>query len=81
MADKDKDGDIAIHRELASHGGRLDQLEAEIKAIAADVREIRDTISGAKGSWKMLVAIVGLFTGAIVMLANKLWAFLTAQAG
>jgi hypothetical protein len=65
-----------IHRELGAHEARIEQLEKAVESMSKDVREIRDTVTGVKGSWKMLVAIASLFSGALVILLTNVWSML-----
>ncbi len=73
--------DKNIYRDLGDHNARLKALEGALEAMTDDVREIRDTVTGVKGSWKMLVAIASLFAGALAILAQKLWAFFLTVPG
>jgi hypothetical protein len=41
---------------------RVTHLENELKAARADIREILDYVSAAKGSWRALVAVGAIAT-------------------
>ncbi len=71
--------DMAVARELADHNARLKAMEEEVAEMSKDIREIRDTITGAKGSWKMLVAIVSLLSGVISVVAGKMWSLFVSS--
>lgn len=58
-------------RTLGEHGARIDTLEGNLRSIAADVREIRDTLAQARGGWKTLM-LVGGAAGAVGALLGKL---------
>ena len=70
-----------VHRELGEHSARLDALEKAMSEVGKDVREIRDTVTGVKGSWKVLVAIAALFSGVLAAAVTKFSALIFPAAG
>jgi hypothetical protein len=71
--------DKGIYKDLGDHGARIKSLEEQLSEISHDVREIRDTVTGVKGSWKMLVAVASLFAGAVAVVGQKLWVLLVSM--
>lgn len=53
---------------LGEHAARLDNLEASVKEVRDDVKQVLSHLERARGSWKTLVAIGGITTGVIEML-------------
>ena len=47
-------------RELGRMQARIDAMERDLTQIKADLRDVRDAMVAAKGSWKMLVSIATL---------------------
>ena len=51
---------MSLEREVGALQARMETVEAELQGIRSDVREIRDALVGARGSWKALSLVVGL---------------------
>jgi len=63
-------------RDLGLLESRMTTVEKSLVSMAADVRETRDAVVGAKGGWKTLVAVGALsaaFTTGAIKLAPFLW--------
>lgn len=50
---------------LGEHSARLDNLERSVDEIRTDVKAVLAHMQRARGSWKTLVAIGGITTGAV----------------
>jgi chromosome condensin MukBEF ATPase and DNA-binding subunit MukB len=61
--------DTEVHHQLGSLDARMVAVERDIKEMRSDVREMRDAILSAKGSWKMLLGIASFaaIVGGLVM--------------
>lgn len=53
---------------LGEHSARLDNLERSVAEIRDDVKSVLAHMQRAKGSWKTLVAIGGITTGAVELI-------------
>ena len=51
---------MTLEREVGALQARMETVEAELQGIRSDVREIRDALVTARGSWKALSLVVGL---------------------
>lgn len=51
---------MSIDRDVGALEARMEMVENEVRAIRADVREIRDALVTARGGWKMLTVVIGL---------------------
>jgi chromosome condensin MukBEF ATPase and DNA-binding subunit MukB len=49
-----------LEREVGKLEARMETVEAELHAIRADVREIRDALVGARAGWFLLTAAIAL---------------------
>ena len=49
-----------IEREIGDLEARMQAVEADVQAMRIDVREIRDTLVGVKGGWRVLTIVIGL---------------------
>ena len=64
-----------MQRELGKHGAEIQALQTDMRSLVGDVREIRDTLSQAKGGWKTLLLVAGA-AGAAGALVAKIAPFL-----
>jgi hypothetical protein len=51
---------MSLEREVGALQARMETVETELQGIRSDVREIRDALVTARGSWKALSLVVGL---------------------
>ena len=51
---------MTLEREVGALQARMETVETELQGIRSDVREIRDALVGARGSWKAICLVVGL---------------------
>ena len=51
---------MTLEREVGALQARMETVEQELQGIRSDVREIRDALVTARGSWKALSLVVGL---------------------
>ena len=51
---------MSLDREVGALQARMETVESELQGIRSDVREIRDALVGARGSWRALTLVVGL---------------------
>jgi hypothetical protein len=51
---------MTLEREVGALQARMETVESELQGIRSDVREIRDALVGARGSWKAICLVVGL---------------------
>ncbi len=66
---------MSLEREVGALQARMETVEAELQGIRSDVREIRDALVTARGSWKALSLVVGLSVS-LGAAAAKLFPFL-----
>jgi chromosome condensin MukBEF ATPase and DNA-binding subunit MukB len=64
-----------MEREIGALEARMENVENEVQFIRDDVREIRDALVTARGSWRTLsmVAVVSLSFGAFLAKALPGW--------
>ena len=65
-------------RMMGSLQAKVEKLEDDLSAMQGDIREIRDTITGVKGSWKALLAIGSILSGVLVTVGIKIWDIFTS---
>jgi hypothetical protein len=51
---------IALDRDVGKLEARMENVESELQAIRADVREIRDALVKVRGGWLLLTAAISL---------------------
>ena len=51
---------MTLDREVGALQARMETVESELQGMRSDVREIRDALVGARGSWKAICLVVGL---------------------
>ena len=51
---------MTLDRDVGVLQARMDTVETELKGLRSDVREIRDALVTARGSWKAMSLVVGL---------------------
>lgn len=68
---------MSLEREVGALQARMETVEMELQGIRSDVREIRDALVTARGSWKALSLVVGLSVS-LGAAAAKLFPFLLA---
>jgi chromosome condensin MukBEF ATPase and DNA-binding subunit MukB len=51
---------MTLEREVGALQARMETVESELQGIRSDVREIRDALVTARGSWKAICLVVGL---------------------
>jgi len=54
---------------------KVESLERELSSARRDIRDIRDTITGVKGSWKALLAVGSILSGILITVAMKMFDF------
>lgn len=68
--------DIVFEREeiedMATLKTKVESIEKEINEIKEDVRMVRDTITGVKGSWKVILSVGSILAAMFVTIATKL---------
>ena len=77
MAFMKEDQSMSLEREVGVLQARMETVETELQGIRSDVREIRDALVTARGSWKALSLVVGLSVSLGAATA-KLFPFLLA---
>ena len=55
---------IALDRDVGKLEARMENVETELQAIRADVREIRDALVKVRGGWWLLTAAITLASAA-----------------
>jgi len=58
-------------RELGRLETKMTSLESDLKQLQIDVREIRDTVVGYKGGWRMLSLLIAV-SAAVGALISKM---------
>lgn len=66
---------MSLQREIGALEARMEKVEAEISAMRADVREIRDAIVSARGGWRTVSVLIGLSVS-LGALIGKIFPFL-----
>ena len=51
---------MTLDREVGALQARMETVESELQGMRSDVREIRDALVTARGSWKAICLVVGL---------------------
>jgi chromosome condensin MukBEF ATPase and DNA-binding subunit MukB len=51
---------MTLDRDVGVLQARMDTVETELQGMRSDVREIRDALVTARGSWKAMSLVVGL---------------------
>lgn len=51
---------LTLDREVGALQARMETVETELQGMRSDVREIRDALVTARGSWKAISLVVGL---------------------
>lgn len=51
---------LTLERDFGALEARMETVESELQSISRDVREIRDTLAGIRGGWKVLTVLIGL---------------------
>ncbi len=51
---------MTVEREIGALQARMETVEIELQGLRGDVREIRDALVTARGSWKAICLVVGL---------------------
>lgn len=75
---------MSAERELGEHSKAIETLEAQMAQLQRDVTEIKELLAGARGGWKVLVAVSGLAAAAgagLLKLGELIHAGLTLTAG
>jgi hypothetical protein len=68
---------MSLEREVGALQARMETVESELQGIRSDVREIRDALVGARGSWRALSLVVGLSVALGAAVAKLFPYFLT----
>jgi hypothetical protein len=63
---------IAIDRDVGKLEARMENVETELQAIRADVREIRDALVKVRGGWMLLTAAISLASAVGAMMNHFL---------
>lgn len=63
---------IAIDRDVGKLEARMENVESELQAIRADVREIRDALVKVRGGWMLLTAAITLSSAMGAMMSHFL---------
>lgn len=48
-----------LSRDMGKHGAQIENLEREVNALRADIREIREILDQANGGWRVLMWVAG----------------------
>lgn len=64
-----------LQRTVGEHGGRLLSVEADLKEIKADVKDLLAKVNQAQGGWKTLILVSGI-AGSMGALVGKFMPFL-----
>jgi chromosome condensin MukBEF ATPase and DNA-binding subunit MukB len=67
-----------VEREVGRLEARMENVEAELAALRADVREIRDALVKAKGGWLILTATISIAAAAGAFVSTHLSSFVRA---
>ncbi len=51
---------MTLDRDVGVLQARMESVETELQGMRSDVREIRDALVTARGSWKAMSLVVGL---------------------
>jgi len=65
---------MELHHEIGRHDAKIEALEREVHALRADVAEIKQMLSEAKGGWKTLM-LVGGCSAAVGAFVDKLFSW------
>lgn len=63
-------------REFGALAAKVSAIEDDLREVKSDVRQVRDVVLGARGSWKMLVGlgtIAATLGGLLVAVIAWLW--------
>ncbi len=60
----------SLERELGRLETKMANLEVDMQLLQRDVREIRDTLVGYKGGWRILTLIVAISAGLGALIAK-----------
>jgi len=52
---------------------KVESLESNVLAMQKNIQEIRDTLTGVRGSWKALLAVASILSGILITIGMKLW--------
>ena len=63
---------IALDRDVGKLEARMENVETELQAIRADVREIRDALVKVRGGWLLLTAAISLASAVGAMMNHFL---------
>jgi hypothetical protein len=58
--------------DIAVLKSKMDDVEDDIRIMRDDIAEIKETITGAKGSWKTFIAVLGILTTGFFLLFDKI---------
>ena len=62
---------MTLEREVGALQARMETVEAELQGIRSDVREIRDALVTARGSWKAIASLWGFRFRWVLRLRNS----------
>lgn len=51
---------MSAEREIGMHAKAIETLESDMSEVKRDLAEIKSLLAGARGGWKVLVAVAGL---------------------
>ena len=63
---------IALDRDVGKLEARMENVESELQAIRADVREIRDALVQVRGGWWLLTAAISLASAVGALMSHFL---------
>lgn len=68
--------DPAVHQQLGNLSARMAEVEKDVAAMSVKLDRVHDAITGASGSWKLLVGlatVAATLGGLIVAVLAWLW--------
>ena len=68
---------IALDRDVGKLEARMENVESELQAIRADVREIRDALVKVRGGWLLFTVAITLASTLGAVLSHFIPAFFT----
>jgi hypothetical protein len=70
----------SIERDLGELHARMGAVETDMREMRADVREIRDAVTGFRGGWKALTLLMGV-AASVGALAAKIAPYISMPKG
>jgi len=48
-----------LHRDIGRHDAQIDNLQRQMEQVLEELHQIKETLSEAKGGWRMLMLVGG----------------------